>query len=109
MARNRRQDCWQASVRISIPINANDPSSIARAQQRVLELANAIPSSSVEITHAGFGRMAVASDRAEAILEAAASGASHVIVTDGAASVANAQPEIPTFLRRNGAEADGAA
>lgn len=59
MSRARKQDCWQASVRISIPIDATKPETIAQAQQSVRELAALIPGSSVEVTHAGFGRMAV--------------------------------------------------
>lgn len=58
MSRTRKQDAWVASVRISIPITATDPQSIARAQESVARLATLIPGSTVEITHAGFGRMA---------------------------------------------------
>lgn len=58
MTRTRRTDCWQASVRISIPIDASDVGSIQRAQESVAKLAALIPGSAVEITHAGFGRMA---------------------------------------------------
>jgi hypothetical protein len=60
MTRTRRQDAWQATVRISIPIDATKPDTIAKAQESVRGLAALIPGSAVEITHAGFGRMAAA-------------------------------------------------
>lgn len=58
--RTRRQDAWIATVRVSIPIDAGDIGSIRRAQESVAKLASLIPGSTVEVTHAGFGRMAAA-------------------------------------------------
>lgn len=105
MSRTRKQDAWVASVRISIPIDATKPSTIAAAQERVRALSELIPGCSVEITHAGFGRMAAPAASQSVTL----SSGTEVEIRDGAvvrvvpATQEPEQPEIPSFLRRNGA------
>lgn len=101
MARNKKRDAWVAHLRVCVPIDAADTSTINVAQQKIREIANLIPGSTVEVTHAGFGRMA-AGVRPES--QGVTAG---VIITSGSPGTETGvevvdQPEIPAFLRRNG-------
>lgn len=103
--RQRRQDAWIASVRISIPIDATDVASIQRAQESVAKLASLIPGSTVEITHAGFGRMALAATPSLPL-------AGEITVDERGVLTkvtppATVEPEIPEYLRRVPRRVDG--